>query len=284
LSRHRRSHRGAQEFSLGVCNEGYVSNQHSRHLIFDLSSVPGQPAVGSHLESHSSEYWGLVYRSRVDELGDVAAQHAADQASNQPDLWDFQPRSNTQAVSNHRHPEAESYSSAQSGINAISYEPVLADASRSPPSAQYFNTPSRESLGRFAVAEYVQRDTTFDAFDLPYAIPIQDLSGQGHSTGRLNSSTMTLNPSPWLRQAEQSNQYSAVSADMPNTFRQADGAQPFFNSPTNINSPSSHTAKREIADWEDDTSNVGSFHSSQVSLLHKFLTMKRKLVVSMIWA
>jgi hypothetical protein len=218
--------------------------------------VLGQQTVGSQLESHGSEYEGLAYRSHVDELGAVAAHHAVNQPENQPDLWDFQPRSNTQAVSNHHRLEAGSFSSAQSGITSISYQPVLSDAFPDPASVEYVSTPSWKSSGRFPTAEYVQRYNTSATFDLPPNILAQDFSGEDHLTSRLNGSAMAFSLSPWLGQAEHKN--SVVSADMPNTFRQtSDGAQPFFNSLSNTNSPFSHVATKGTADWEDDTNNVG---------------------------
>ena len=138
-----------------------------------------------------------------------------------------------------------SFPSAQSGITGVSYQPVIPDAFPNPLLAEYVNRPSRESLGGFPAAEDVQQYDTFNACHLTFAIPGQDLSGQGYLTGRLSSSATALNPSPWLRQAEQSKQDSAVSPDM------------FFNNLSNTKSPSSHTVKRETADWQDDTNDVG---------------------------
>jgi hypothetical protein len=224
--------------------------------------MAGEPIVESYLETHSSEYGSLVYRSRVDELDAGAAHHHANQPANQPEAPDFQPLSNTQAVSNQRF-ETGPFFHAQGDFRGPSYEQVLSDAFSNFPLADSVNTPSGGSFSRHTSVEYVQRYNNFNAFERAPAIPVQDLSGQGHLTGRLSSNATVLNPSPFPRQAEQSNEDQAIFAGITNIFQQAnDGAQMFFDCLSNTNPPPSHTMRRQTADWEDGINNFGLYPST----------------------
>lgn len=186
---------------------------------------------------------------------------AAYRDANQPANSDFQPLLNTQALSD-QHLVSGSFLFAQGDFRSPPQEQVLADGPSNLISVETVNIHS-EGIAQLPSVAHVQRVSGSNIFEVPYGVLVHELSSQSHIHHRLSSGITEVNPSPGPRQAVQSNDGLAISAETANIFPHiGEGSQLFYNSLSNTNRPFSYTVRRQTADWEVGNDNARLHPSS----------------------